>query len=382
MEKFNTLDLSSCNTNAEVSAVISERVQSVSINELTKYLSKNFYKHEQATRCLYTALSTNNNAILYGPGGYGKSVLIKAICEALGIPLICKIGYKGMTPDELFGVPNMKLMMEESKYEIAFENSVFAQRGILIVEECLDMSPQTAAALKDVITERGFREGSVKKESLVSSIILTGNKDPEDESVDDSIHAFYIERFPHRHNMMWDTFTESDYMQYFHAIYSSEVHTKNFQKLTLVSRLCAANQKAISPRVAEQAADTAIRTGIEFLDTISALDTSMISEMRYQIDSEKLEQTELDNLSEVEEVIKDITSNIKAVAAISVLEHKKAMLMKVSEKLLLQSFSDSSTPKFEHVHELILEALEILEDKLSGLVLTEADITKINKLFL
>jgi len=164
--------------------------------------------------------------------------------------------------------------------------------------------------------------------------------------------------------------------------YSSEVHTKNFQKLTLVSRLCAANQKAISPRVAEQAADTAIRTGIEFLDTISALDTSMISEMRYQIDSEKLEQTELDNLSEVEEVIKDITSNIKAVAAISVLEHKKAMLMKVSEKLLLQSFSDSSTPKFEHVHELILEALEILEDKLSGLVLTEADITKINKLFL
>jgi len=244
------------------------------------------------------------------------------------------------------------------------------------------MSPQTAAALKDVITERGFREGSVKKESLVSSIILTGNKDPEDESVDDSIHAFYIERFPHRHNMMWDTFTESDYMQYFHAIYSSEVHTKNFQKLTLVARLCAANQKAISPRVAEQAADTAIRTGVEFLDTISALDTSMITEMRYQIDSEKLEQAELASLEEVEEVVKGITSNINSVAAISVLEHKKAVLIKVSEKLLLQSFSDSSTPKFEYVHGLILEALETLEDKLSTLVLTEADITKINKLFL
>ena len=124
------LDLSTCTTNEEVSTAIKNRVKSVKFEDLILQLSETSVFHEEATKKIYAALATGNNALLYGPGGFGKSVLVKRICEVLGLPIIYKVGYKGMMPDELFGVPNMKILMEESRYETAFENSLFSKPGI------------------------------------------------------------------------------------------------------------------------------------------------------------------------------------------------------------------------------------------------------------
>jgi MoxR-like ATPase len=132
MEYLELLDLSQCSTNKEVSEEIRKRVTSVPVEELIKELSNNFVYHEDAVKTVYAALAMNNNAILYGPGGYAKSEIVKAICKTLNIPLICKIGYQDMSPEELFGVPNIKNMLENSKYETAFENSVFCIPGVNI----------------------------------------------------------------------------------------------------------------------------------------------------------------------------------------------------------------------------------------------------------
>jgi hypothetical protein len=73
-----------------------------------------------------------------------------------------------MPVDALLGIPDMSKLLNESKYEVNFR--VFYKPGILIGEEFTDILPSTAAALKDILTEKGFHTKSGKVESLISCI--------------------------------------------------------------------------------------------------------------------------------------------------------------------------------------------------------------------
>lgn len=374
------LDLSACTTNEEVSTAIKNRVKSVKFEDLILKLSETSVFHEEATKKIYAALATGNNALLYGPGGFGKSVLVKRICEVLGLPIIYKVGYKGMMPDELFGVPNMKILMEESRYETAFENSLFSKPGILILEEFLDADPSTAAALKDILTDKGLREGSTRKESLISSVIITGNKTPEDLSEDDSTGAFYLERFPFRHNTQWERFKEEDYMKFFKVYYTSEVYDDQYQVLTFVARLCAGTNELVSPRVASQAASVAIELGVDYLDTLVGLDTTLISDIKYQLENDTEQVKENEFLNRVQaEVICCIDSvrvfNLdKAMSA-------KAALTTINEKLHEYEISDSNYHRLKEIYTLIDHGLEQIEKSLLDNVDLQSITSNINNLF-
>jgi hypothetical protein len=343
------LDLSDCSTNKDVSQKIQERVRSISVEELIKDLSKEFVFHEEPTRKIYAALATNKNAILYGPGGYGKSVLVKAICKKLSIPVSYKIGYKDMGVEELLGVPNMKKLLDESKYETAFENSIFSKPSILILEEFLDASPATAAALKDILTERGFREGNGKKESLIASVIITGNRSPLSMSIDDSTAAFYMERFPFTHEMVWKTHDEKDYLKFFNTYYENEIYNKYAKELIIISKLCSKNPTRISPRVAIQAADTVMALGIDFISTINSIKSELLSEVKLQVEQESTTNEETELLIRLEQQIEEINNKITSNKE----DHKiittnLEILTGIKERLNTEyTFSDSSIPRLK-----------------------------------
>lgn len=364
MKKFELLNLENCNTNEEITNAIKNRVKEITLEELNLALSKKFVQYEKASRIIYTSLATGGNCILYGPGGYAKSALIKSICNLLGIPLICKVGYKNMTPEELFGTPNMKKMLEESKYETAFENSVFCQKGVLIIEEALDMAPQTAAALKDILTERGFREGSIKKDSLISSIILTGNKDPNEESIDDSIRALYLERFPYRCNVIWDNHAEKDYLNLFKVLNTKENFNQNQEKFILVSRLCENSENLISPRTAELAGNTAINLGVDFLDTVSEIDTSLITSMKEQILKEKLLLNEKEILNRFKNALKELTSKINTTYNLEDQVSYLIILEDIDDKLKSTAFSDESFEELSYIKNSVISMTNSLKERL------------------
>ena len=368
------LDLSKCKTNKEVSDKIMARVRSVSLADLTKALSTDFIFQDGAIRNVYIALATNNNAILWGPGGFGKSVLVKAICKELGIPVICKLGYDGMTPEELLGIPNMGKLLNDSKLETAFENSVFAQPGILLLEEFFDVDPSTAASLKDVMTERGFREGSSKKESLIATVILTGNKNPEDLAVDFTTKAFYFERFAHHYHMVWDSFTEKRYLAFF-KIYYKELFKLNKSGLTLVAKLCESAPEAISPRVATQAGDVAINMGVEYLDTVRALDTTMIAEMQDLVDKQAMFLSETELLERVHAKVKDVMSLLES-ADLYKLVKWGYFIGLISHGLGEKEFLDENVKELNDIKALIRHGLERIQTRMNEHVeldtLTEA----------
>jgi len=369
------LDLSDCSSNKEVTDRIKGRVTEVGVDALTEALSSSFVCHEEATRKIYAALAIGKNAILYGPGGFGKSVLVKAICEELGLPIIFKVGYKGMTPEEILGVPNMKALLEESKYETAFENSVFNKPGILVLEEFMDADPSTAAALKDVLTERGFREGTEFKESMIATVIICGNKNPDDVSIDDSTTAFYKERFPFRHEMIWKSFEEIDYIKFFKAVYDTETYREKYEELLLVSKLCSATNERVSPRVALDAAAVAIEVGPEFLDTVEGINTSMITSMLEEVKLQAAHVSEAKLLDKIREQAVEIIDELRNpdrdlydyIATGEVVQG-------VKDRLRRREFSDDSIALYAEITTLLDHALRTVHQ----ITLRSCDVVWIN----
>lgn len=372
------LDLSTCKTNEEVSLAVQERVKSVALDKLISNLNKDFIYHEEATRKIYAALATNKNAILFGPGGFGKSVLVKAICKELGLPVIYKIGYDGMNPEELLGVPNMQKLLNESTYEVAFENSVFSRPGILILEEFFDTSAATAAALKDILTEKGFREGNTKKESLVATVIITGNKTPDSVSIDDSTIAFYKERFPMRHKMVWKSFEESDYLKFFGAYYKNK-YNSNFNNFRLLSKLCSNTSTIVSPRVASQAADVMLELGISYIDTVEGIDTTEITRYKQETDKEQKLYEEKDIIENYKCYLKSF--NLIQTSMSSTLTDR-VKLDVLEERLNLFKFSEENMQEVLNIFSTINYLRDMHSSYLRTLVDTDniyIEVDKLNK---
>jgi len=130
MKKFDTLTFSASDTNETISKKIADRVKEVSLKEITEELSKEFVFQEDAIKSLYAGCATNKNIILFGPGGFSKSVITKAFLEFYGIPTHYKIGHSESTTEDLLGIPNISKLINENKLETAFENSMFSKPGM------------------------------------------------------------------------------------------------------------------------------------------------------------------------------------------------------------------------------------------------------------
>lgn len=286
-------------TNKEITEAIMDHASSFNLEKMQSDLSKDFVYQEASIRKIYSALCTGSNAILWGPGGFGKSAVAKAICEYMDLPIIYKVGYEGMTAEELLGVPDMNKLLNDSTYKVAFENSVFAKPGILILEEFCDTGAATAAALKDVLTAGGFREGDEITPSLVSTVIITGNKRPEDLAVDDTTKAFYKERFPMRNHVKWEFLQEENYLRFFDVFFKDK-YRQNFSEFRLLAKLVVNTEEMVSPRIAAKAGSVMLRLGIDFLDTIEDIDTSELTSMKSEALKEHVLYTEKEMLDNYE----------------------------------------------------------------------------------
>jgi len=284
MKKFDELQFLADDTNKIISTKISKRVLEVSLEEITEELSKQFVFQEESIKRLYTATATGQNAILYGPGGFSKSKLVVSFYELLGIPLTFKVGHEECTTEELLGMPNINKMLTESKIETAFENSIFCKPGILILEEGLDIPPTVAACLKDIISQRGLREGNTFKESRISNIIIIGNKSPSNMGISDTLKAFYNERFPIQHLMVWKDFSPECYFKFFQVYFGNKTIEKQDEFL-LLSELCSKTKEIVSPRIAAAGGDVVLTLGINHLDTVTGIDSSDINHYRLKAET-------------------------------------------------------------------------------------------------
>lgn len=259
------LDLSKCKTNEEVCELVRDRVTSIPYEDLQTHVSKRFVFLEEATKAVWTGLAMNMNVFLSGPGGYGKTTLIKYILDFYKIPYHTVVGYKDMPVDALLGIPNMPKLLKDSEYELNFKNSVFYKPGILIGEEFTDILPSTAAALKDILTEKGFRNKGAFVPSRIATMIVAANKHPREIADDESKKAFYNERFPVKQEVVWNSFEAVDYFSMLEGTFPDA----NKALLYFTSKLFETNHakfnNTVSPRTAIAITDVYLKQGIEFI---------------------------------------------------------------------------------------------------------------------
>lgn len=270
-------------TRQEVLLSTRSKLQEIGLPKLKADVGKYFFEMESVVEALYVALTSGLNIILYGPGGFGKTQVVKKFIEVAGLNSSTIVGYEDMEVDGLLGVVDIKKLTDEAVYEIKFEKSVFANPGVLILEEFLDARPSTAAALKDILTEGGYRRGSSFVESLISSVIICTNKSPDEMSNSSSTAAFYRERFPIVVNVAWMKFDTNTYLRYLQHVKMVECLESPDAYMIIAELAARTSNKGliVSPRIVKYASDLVdLHKDLSCLNNLAGLDTSEINEVK------------------------------------------------------------------------------------------------------
>jgi MoxR-like ATPase len=308
---MDVLKLSDCKNAAEVKIKIEERIASIPCLDVVRHFRKSYYNIDSTIEFLYASSISGSNGILYGPGGFGKTELTKKFFEYFKIPVNVIVGYHDMDVEGLLGIPDMKKLMEESEYVTAFNKSVLTKPGILLLEEFLDVRPSTAAALKDILTEGGFRQGDKFTPALNGQTFICSNKDPEELSVDFSTSAFYKDRFPCNIFVAWDNYTTRDYNNLFKIVFSDQFE-QNKDEFNVLAGLCSrssSDNKVVSPRTAIAASRVMLKSGIHALKFVSELDTSILEDVNNELKERKAMSALLQLLDDADEVSSELVNS-------------------------------------------------------------------------
>jgi hypothetical protein len=272
----------SCTNTKETKDELIKIIKKVPLEIVQEHIAKEFYNVDDIVEFLYNSILAGGNGILYGPGGFGKSEITKAFFKFYNITPLVIVGNSGTDIEALLGIPNIKKLTEESIYEIAFENSIFSKAGILIFEEFLDVKPTVAAALKDIITEGGYRRGDEFIPSRVGSMFICSNKAPDEVVIDFSTAAFYKERFPYSKYVIWNNYSREAYLNLFQLKYS-KIFDENESEFKLIAELCSSScnsSSIISPRIAFSAVNLfMLNKDVRVLRMISVIDLSKLNEI-------------------------------------------------------------------------------------------------------
>jgi hypothetical protein len=182
-------------------------------------LETSFVFIEEVARVLALAFASKKNIIIFGPAGHGKSEMVKAVLDGLGMDAEAFYQFfgEGMDESRLFGGLNFKKLEEEKILEYFPEKS-FLNSRVAVFEELFDAPAAVLLALKDVLTARELRNGSQRFPMKTEVIICLTNKEPAEVSdLGPAAHAL-IERFPLQLNLQWKDYSAGSYLAMFEKV--------------------------------------------------------------------------------------------------------------------------------------------------------------------
>lgn len=269
---------------------------------IKKALDKEFIKTKEVAGIISIAAQSNKNAIIYGPGGYGKSEMIDFASQLLFPRQYCteeskelnikgclkEHGIEGCSDDDCGkrrvytmsfgeGMDEADLWggMDWAKWDTERVLEYHPERSFLnyefaIFEEIFDAPASVLLSLKDTLTAKELRKGVQRYPMKTRCIIALTNKDPDDiKDLGPSAHAL-IERFPLQLNLKWGKHSESDYKRLFNKRYPKE-HTAIKDRLAGICALTSERGQDISPRIAIHALEACITNADRGDDCFSAL---------------------------------------------------------------------------------------------------------------
>jgi hypothetical protein len=189
----------------------------INLTELQNYFNERMYGFD--AKIFGIAWNSNQNVLLTGPGGYGKTYSAQLFYDFLvhkGIfPEGSKPFVQSLNPDttteKIFGGTNIKEFTENGAMVYNCHNS-FANAPFVIFEEFLDAPSSSLMALKDALTSGYVRDGLYTYEVKTKMIIACTNLSADEFAEDDATQAL-LERFRFQMVVRWNGHTEDDYIK-------------------------------------------------------------------------------------------------------------------------------------------------------------------------
>lgn len=225
--------------------------------QILAILAASFVFVEEMSRILALAFTAKKNVIVFGPGGHGKSEMVKAVVEGLGLAdeTFYQFFGEGMDEARLFGGLNFR-KLEEDKVLEYFPEKSFLNSRVAVFEELFDAPASVLLALKDVLTARELRNGAQRFKMRTEIIICLTNKEPSEISdLGPAAHAL-IERFPLQLNLKWKDYSAASYLSMFEKVTArlgGPVMNGFKRVLAEILANATANGNFVSPRTAVHA---------------------------------------------------------------------------------------------------------------------------------
>lgn len=225
-----------------------------------------FVYMDNVGKILDVSVATEENVILYGKGGYGKSEYTMEFLKEKGIePYTITMG-TGMTTDRLFGGLDLPKFDSTGKLEYLVKNS-FMNHEYVVFEELFDAPDFILEQLKDILSSGHFRNGTQVFQIKTKTIICCTNKTREEFAKNNSLKAL-MERFPLELEVKWDNHNR--------ITYEKLLNTKLGFADPMLTYICEQfhiNGATISPRIAIKAAKIIAQTGPESLHYVADFST-------------------------------------------------------------------------------------------------------------
>lgn len=224
--------------------------------EIDKKMSTKFIYYKELLEVVRLAYESSTNAILFGPGGHGKSEMADFILKEMfgkdNVSAALAMNQE-LNPSDLFGGIDLKAFHDERLLNVAFQNSIFAKKGARI-EEMFDGRADTLLSLKEFLTSGVYcygGNGAVCYPNVSELVLGCTNVTPNEflESSDNARSAnALMERFIMQTNVVWPDYSSSSFYEMLVRVKSEE----NKDTLMKYAAICEALAARItfSPRTA------------------------------------------------------------------------------------------------------------------------------------
>ena len=235
-------------------------------NKIDSILKNKFVYTEPVADILASAIYSKQNVILYGPGGHGKSEMVEAVLEGLGLwnrndpvnsaTLIQSFG-EGLTEDALWGGIDFRKLNSLTDPEMWFNvETSFVKYPVAVFEELFDAPAFCLLPLKHTI-QSGFLAKNGKSYPMNTELIIAcTNRNPDEIAEMGETYRALLERFVLRQEVAWGKYNAGAYYALlFKHPKSSAMSDDTRVALARLLEECFNNGDFISPRTAMKCVD-------------------------------------------------------------------------------------------------------------------------------
>lgn len=234
-------------------------------DKINKILEKNFIYIEPIADILAAAIYAKQNVILFGPGGHGKSEMVEAVLEGLGLwsrakpttssTLIQSFG-EGLTEDALWGGIDFSKLNHPTEPDMVFNiSNSFLNYPVAVFEELFDAPPFCLLPLKHTL-QAGFLGKNGKAYPMHTQLIIAcTNRTPDDIGEMGETYRALLERFVLRQEVIWENYNSDAYISLLAKHKELHISSTDLRVFASLMSDCQDSGFRISPRTAMKAAD-------------------------------------------------------------------------------------------------------------------------------